>query len=55
MIRVFLFFIAFTFTIGNVLSQKFYEWKPPEVNFAVRNDISTNDTVFLIIKDIYYS
>ncbi len=51
MIRVFLFFIAFTFTIGNVLSQKLYEWKPPAVNFAVRNDVSTNDTVFLIIKD----
>lgn len=51
MIRVFLFFIVFTFTIGNVLSQKLYEWKPPVVNFAIRNEISINDTVFLIIKD----
>ena len=51
MVKSLMFFIAFTFTIGNVLSQKLYEWKPPAVNFAVRNDISTNDTVFLIIKD----
>lgn len=51
MIRVFLFFIVFTFTIENVFSQKIYEWKPPVVNFAIRNDISINDTVFLIIKD----
>jgi len=49
--RLLTLFVIFSFCTIDAFSQKLYEWKPPVVDFIVRNDVTFKDTVFLIIKD----
>ncbi|MEI2271878.1 hypothetical protein OHD16_06960 [Sphingobacterium sp. ML3W] len=51
MIRLLSIFLILSICTINAFSQKLYEWKPPTVNFVIRNDVSFKDTLFLIVKD----